>query len=111
MKPRIHLEGLLSGIFYNDGEIWKSYRILAGNIPTAQELIGYDTVILGGSSHSVNNMPPPILAFREVLKQAITLSDNLKVMGICFGHQLLANLNNATVESRKLTKGPYSLKF
>lgn len=33
-KPKMHIEGILSGIFYNPGDEWHSFHILANKIPT-----------------------------------------------------------------------------
>lgn len=59
-KPRINLDALIGGIFYNPGDSWRSFRILKGDVPQAEELAQFDTLILSGSSYSVNAMPPQI---------------------------------------------------
>lgn len=57
-KPRINVEALLGGIFYNAGDSWRSFRILKGDVPQVEELAQFDTLILSGSSYSVNDMAP-----------------------------------------------------
>ncbi len=34
-KPKIHLLGLYSGIFYRRGDLWTSFNLLSGNIPSS----------------------------------------------------------------------------
>jgi hypothetical protein len=57
-KPRINVDALIGGIFYNPGDSWKSFKILKGDVPQAEELAQFDTLILSGSSYSVNGMAP-----------------------------------------------------
>lgn len=37
VKPKMHLIGLFTGIFYNQGDEWSVYNALKGNYPTAEE--------------------------------------------------------------------------
>jgi len=56
-------------------------------------------------------MPQPMVQFLAVLKETIAIKPELKLMGICFGHQFIAHLNNVPVLTRTLTKGPLTLDF
>ena len=38
-KAKINVDGLFSGIFYRNGDIWKSYKILLKQIPTVEQLV------------------------------------------------------------------------
>jgi GMP synthase-like glutamine amidotransferase len=55
----------------------------------------YDSIILSGSTHSVNNIPAQIKTFKEILGKALVKSHKLKILGICFGHQLIANIQGS----------------
>ena len=94
MKPKIHIDGIFSGIFYNPGDQWRSYKILKNEIPKVEELALFDTVILSGSSYSVNNMAPQMEKFKDILLDALRINNKLKILGICFGHQFIAKSNN-----------------
>lgn len=63
LQAKIHLEGLFSGIFYNPGDEWKAFKILRGEVPKVEELMDYNTLILSGSSLSVNKMPAQMQQF------------------------------------------------
>ena len=53
-KAKINVDGLFSGIFYQKGDHWKSYKILLKQIPTVEELATADVVLISGSTYSVN---------------------------------------------------------
>ena len=105
-RPKINLDGLFSGIYYRKGDIWKSYKILLEEIPTIEEMIQSDTIIISGSTYSVNNMHEYMKLFVANLVVALDLNKKLKVTGGCFGHQLLAQAYGARIEKRQLTRGP-----
>ena len=102
---------MLTGIFYQPGDQWKSFRILRGDIPKVEELAQYDTIILSGSSHCVNKMPLQMEKFQEILLQTLKANKQLKVMGICFGHQFIAHSNKAEITSKELNKGLLNINF
>jgi len=37
-------------------------------------------------------MPPEIKAFKTILSEALEINHTLKILGICFGHQFIANI-------------------
>jgi hypothetical protein len=51
----MHLIGLFTGIFYNQGDQWVTYDALKRHYPTVEEYSELDTIILSGSSLSVND--------------------------------------------------------
>lgn len=63
LVAKIHIDGLFAGIFYNPGDEWRSFKILRGEVPKVEELMDYDTLILSGSSLSVNKMPQQMQHF------------------------------------------------
>ena len=46
---------LLTGILYQETDIWKCYNILKGQIPTEEEFNDLDAIIITGSGLSVND--------------------------------------------------------
>jgi GMP synthase-like glutamine amidotransferase len=67
---------------------------MKNEIPKLEELVQFDTVLLSGSSYSVNSMAPQMQLFQEILLDALRINKKLKVLGICFGHQFIAKSNN-----------------
>lgn len=53
-RAKINIDGLFSGIFYQNGDNWKTYRVLSKQIPTVEELVEADVVLISGSTYSVN---------------------------------------------------------
>ena len=56
--------------------------------------------MITGSTYSVNNMHPHMRKVASHLKDALAINKQLKMVGFCFGHQLLANIHGARVEKR-----------
>lgn len=104
-KAKINVNGLFSGLFYRHGDRWKAYEILNNQVPTVEELVAADTVLVSGSTYSVNNMHPYMRTLCDNLKLALAMNQKLKMIGFCFGHQLLANLHGAIIETRSQVRG------
>jgi len=90
LSPRLNAPALFLGSLFNNEE-WHNFNIVDGQIPTIEELISFDCVILTGSSHSVLHPPPQISQAIHNLFEAYKINEKLKIIGICFGHQLIAN--------------------
>jgi GMP synthase-like glutamine amidotransferase len=64
-----------------------------------ETLIGFDCVILPGSVYSVcGTLPDHINQTVENIFLAMDASSRLKVIGACFGHQVIAKHFGAKVE-------------
>ena len=96
-KAKVNVDGLFSGIFYQNGDLWKCYKVLLKEIPTVEELLQADTVMISGSTFSVNNKHEFINLFLENLMEALEINKKLKVLAFCFGHQLIAQAHGARV--------------
>jgi GMP synthase-like glutamine amidotransferase len=105
-KPKINLDCLFSGMFFRSGDHWVSHKILLGQVPSVQELAEANTVFISGSTYSVNSMHSLIRKFATNLMKALEANKHLKVMGSCFGHQLIAQSFGGRVEKRSLARGP-----
>ena len=110
-KPKIHLLGLYSGIFYRKGDRWTNFDLLRGNVPTVEQLMSFDTIILSGSAYSVLNMPELFKLFEANCMEAVKRSNKLKVLGICFGHQLMAHALGTEVKKLNFVKGLEYIKL
>lgn len=57
-KPKINVNGLFSGLFYRHGDRWQTFELLNHEIPTVNDLLSFDTIMISGSTYSVNQMHP-----------------------------------------------------
>ncbi|KAK3400356.1 class I glutamine amidotransferase-like protein [Sordaria brevicollis] len=60
-----------------------------------------DAILITGSKHSAFENDPWILSLTEFVKKAVTEGDNgrtVKVIGVCFGHQIVGRALGQTVE-------------
>lgn len=77
------------------GEVWRSYRVWAGELPAGPE--AYDGYVLTGSHHSVNDAEQtwlgPLFEFARAAAAA-----EARVFGACFGLQVIATALGGRVE-------------
>ncbi len=72
-------------------------------MPTFEQFLSFDGVIIPGSTNSVLSKIAPIELMSENLFKAFEKSDKLKIFGICYGHQLIAHKNNGFVVKKRRT--------
>uniref|UniRef100_A0A0A0K7I2 Glutamine amidotransferase domain-containing protein n=1 Tax=Cucumis sativus TaxID=3659 RepID=A0A0A0K7I2_CUCSA len=70
-----------------EGEIWDSYRVTAGHFPDDADIGIYDGFVVTGSCSDAHSNDPWICQLLLLLKKLNALKK--KVLGICFGHQIL----------------------
>ncbi|XP_077238205.1 gamma-glutamyl peptidase 5-like [Tasmannia lanceolata] len=75
------------GAFGEDGETWDLYRVVEGEFPDMEELISYDGFVVSGSPNDAYGSDVWILRLCYLLQ--ILDAMQKKVLGICFGHQVL----------------------
>lgn len=71
-----------------------TYAVLDGIFP--ENLEGYDVMVITGSKHGVYEGHPWIAPLEALLRDA--MARGLKIIGICFGHQVLAQALGGVVE-------------
>ena len=79
----------LSRLLSVDGERWEHHRCWSGELPELSELHTYAGLVVTGSHHGANDDEPWIDATRRFLAEAVDRG-GVRVLGICFGCQLLA---------------------
>ncbi|XP_038977133.1 gamma-glutamyl peptidase 3-like isoform X1 [Phoenix dactylifera] len=73
--------------FGDEGETWDIYRVIDGEFPGVKELDGYDGFVISGSPHDAYGNDPWILRLCFLLQTLDAMQK--RVLGICFGHQVL----------------------
>ncbi|KAJ8604895.1 hypothetical protein CTAYLR_004313 [Chrysophaeum taylorii] len=89
---------MLEALLGSGKELWRHYDVEGGReMPTAQELAGYDGIVLSGSRHSVYDDQPWIGEVAELVRGAVAREQ--RVLGVCFGAQLLARALGGEVKA------------
>ena len=84
-------------------EEWEYFAATQGNLPDIKKLHEYSGFILTGSHYSANDPHPWIVELEKFIKNVLSYqqkkqnNDCPKLVGICFGHQLMAKAAGAKV--------------
>lgn len=75
--------------FGDEGEQWDLFRVIDGDFPDDKDLDKYDGFVISGSPHDAFGDVDWIVKLCEVCQKLDDMKK--KVLGICFGHQVLLN--------------------
>jgi GMP synthase-like glutamine amidotransferase len=76
-------------------EIWSQKFIYQQDFPTASEIASYDAIIVSGSKYDAHDLEKEWIAqLRQILHHVYEKQPQTKLLGICFGHQIIANALN-----------------
>ena len=109
-RPKVHLFGLIEGIWFGNHN-WSHFRILKEEFPTEKEFEKMDVIILTGSSLSVNDKEPEVETLIELLKAAAEKHTDLRILGFCFGHQVLTKTFDGKVVKKDKVAGLENIQF
>ncbi len=110
LQPKINILSLLLGVLF-DNQKFSYFRILRGEVPSKEQLVQFDSIIMPGSSYSAMDSVPEIDLFVSELKQALEENKNLKVLSICFGHQVISRMFDAIITRKVRFEGQENVRF
>ncbi|XP_030509932.2 gamma-glutamyl peptidase 3 [Cannabis sativa] len=73
--------------FGEEGERWDLFRVVEGEFPELEELAKYDGFVVSGSPYDAYGNQPWIIKLCSLLHTLDSMGK--KVLGICFGHQVI----------------------
>ena len=79
--------GVFVRMLGEEGERWDVYRVARGEFPEDDDLALYDGFVITGSSNDAHGNDPWIHDLLNLLRKLDSM--NKKVLGICFGHQVI----------------------
>ncbi|XP_010268443.1 PREDICTED: gamma-glutamyl peptidase 5-like [Nelumbo nucifera] len=73
--------------FGEEGEVWDLFRVVDGEFPDMDQLQNYSGFVISGSPYDAHGNDPWVLRLCFLIQVLDAMEK--KVLGICFGHQLL----------------------
>ncbi|KAL5714335.1 glucosinolate gamma-glutamyl hydrolase [Ranunculus cassubicifolius] len=80
--------GVFASLLGDEGETWDVYRVANGEFPEEDELEFYNGFVITGSCCDAHGNDAWICKLLNLLKKLDSMKK--KVLGVCFGHQILA---------------------
>ncbi|EIW86048.1 hypothetical protein CONPUDRAFT_68664 [Coniophora puteana RWD-64-598 SS2] len=100
--------------FSNDGWFdWHCFDAQKGQLPILDGTARYDCIIVGGSSSCVNDSDEWICNLSNLIYEAALMHSDIKLIGVCFGHQLICKVlySHVRVVKGPWEVGPYTIKL
>ena len=93
------------GHLYDLHDKWTFYKVYDEELPTRNELKRLSGIVIPGSHHAVHNDQLAWLGpLRELIRLVHKSYRNIKLLGIGFGHQIIAQALGGTVAPMKMDK-------
>ena len=77
------------------GERWDCFRVIGGEFPAAEDLASYDGFVVSGSPRDAHGDEPWVRRLCALLRTLHAMRK--RVLGVCFGHQVLCRALGGTV--------------
>lgn len=88
-------EALLQHKAHVHAEEWRSWDVYKGELPSADELAAYDAIVITGGAGDAYSDEAWVVQARDLVLAAHHRKQ--RMLGICFGHQLIAKALGGTV--------------
>ncbi|KAL4505139.1 hypothetical protein ABPG72_016206 [Tetrahymena utriculariae] len=92
------------GIYKKDNQKWFTYNIAQGEIPQDDILENVQAIIMPGSASNAYAQEEWINTYKNWIRKVYETYKNIKILGICFGEQILAHTLNGKCEIVKEKK-------
>ncbi|EAR94911.1 class I glutamine amidotransferase (macronuclear) [Tetrahymena thermophila SB210] len=92
------------GIYKKDYQKWFTYNIAQGEIPQDNILKNVQAIIMPGSASNAYAQEEWISTYKNWIKMVYETYKNIKILGICFGEQILAHTLNGKCDIVKEKK-------
>ena len=79
--------GVFVRMLAEEGETWDVYRVASGEFPEDDEIELFDGFVITGSCNDAHGNDVWICKLLNLLKKLDSM--NKKILGICFGHQVI----------------------
>ncbi|KAF0927413.1 hypothetical protein E2562_032719 [Oryza meyeriana var. granulata] len=91
---------VFKALLAEDGERWRVYRAVRGELPGDEEAAALDGFVISGSCSDAHADEPWILALVDLIRRQHAAGK--RILGVCFGHQILCRaLGGKTGRSKK----------
>ncbi|XP_022726901.1 gamma-glutamyl peptidase 5-like [Durio zibethinus] len=80
--------GVFAGMLAEEGETWDVFKVANGEFPDDEEISDFDGFVISGSCSDAHGDDAWICRLIALLNKLDSLKK--KVLGICFGHQILS---------------------
>lgn len=100
---RVHIsynyETLFKGQFIENNESWQFYKAFENELPSEEDLKHLKGIIIPGSHNSAYNEKIEWIGpLKNFLKNVFDNHKHIKMLGVCFGHQIFTEALGGKVE-------------
>lgn len=92
--------GVYVRMLAEEGETWEVYRVVSGEFPDDDEIGLYDGFVITGSCNDAHGNDVWICRLLTLIKKLDSMKK--KILGICFGHQVIFSLSFSRITLNRL---------
>eukprot|EP01083_Nonionella_stella_P072561 195694_1 len=73
------------------GQHWDIWKVFENEFPSEEKLRNYDGILITGSESNAHDLHIPWIARLSAMCKSISENPKQRLLGVCFGHQVVAN--------------------